>query len=61
MNQKTTREKPTYHVYTTRFEAYMHKVIADILSRFPRLSHEAIAQLTGIPVELVRKWVEIHE
>lgn len=56
-----TSKKPTYHVYTMRFEAYMHEVIADILSRFPRLSHEAIAQLTGIPVELVRKWVEIHE
>lgn len=56
-----TSRKPTYHLYTLRFEAYMYKAIADILSRFPRLSHEAIAQRTGIPIELVKKWVEIHE
>ena len=39
-----TSKKPAYHLYTSRFEVYMHTVITNILSRFPRLSHEAIAQ-----------------
>ncbi len=56
-----TSKKPTYHLYTMRIETYLHTAITGILTRFPRLSHEAIAQRTGIPIGLIKNWVEIHE